>query len=129
MADLDEAAWQHMQQEAAHKLHCIQGHDLFLVVVSRIPPAKSNLTVFEAKQSTVGDGDAVRVMSQILNDMARGRKGLLGVDDPVFIFERPGKSIESSGILKRRQRSAEFELAATKRAPEESEELSPELSA
>src|SRR5262249_40673303 len=90
---------------------------------------KSNLTVFEAKQSTVGDGDAVSVMSQVLNDMPRARKGLLGVDDPVFIFERPGKSIESSGILKGRQRSAEFELAPTKRAPEESEELSPELSA
>ena len=53
MADLDEAAWQHMQQEAAHKLHCIQGHGLFLVAVCGIPPAKSNLTVFEAKQSTV----------------------------------------------------------------------------
>jgi len=129
MADLDEAAWQHMQQEAAHKLHSIQGHGLLLVAVCGITPAKSNLTVFEAKQSTVGDGDAVSVVSQVLNDMPRARKGLLGVDDPVFIFERPGKSIESSALLKRRQRSAEFELAATKRAPEKSEELSSELSA
>jgi len=128
MADLDEAAWQHMQQEAAHKLHSIQGHGLLLVAVCGITPAKSNLTVFEAKQSTVGDGDAVSVVSQVLNDMPRARKGLLGVDDPVFIFERPGKSIESSVLLKRRQRSAEFELASTKRAPEKSEELSPELS-
>ena len=84
MTDLDEAAWQHMQQEAAYKLHCIQGHDLFLVAVSRIPPAKSNLTVFEAKQSTVGDGDAVSVVSQVLNDMPRARKGLLGEDDSVY---------------------------------------------
>ena len=129
MADLDEAAWQHMQQEAAHKLQSIQGHGLFLVAVCRITPAKSNLTVFEAKKSTVGDGYAVSVMSQVLNDMLRAGKGLLDVDDPVFIFERPGKSIESSALLKRRQRSAEFELAATKRAPEKSEELSPELSA
>ena len=129
MSDLDEAAWQHMQQEAAHKLHCIQGHDLFLVVVSRIPPAKSNLTVLEAKQSTVGDGDAVSVMSQVLNDMPRGRKGLLGVDDPVFIFERPGKSIESLALLERRQLSAELQLTSTKCASEKSEELSPNLSA
>ncbi|HKE23514.1 MAG TPA: hypothetical protein VKB88_14205, partial [Bryobacteraceae bacterium] len=111
MADLDEAAWQDMQQEAAHKLHCIQGHDFFLVAVSRIPPAKSNLTLFEAKQSTVGDGDAVGVMSQVLNDMPRGRKGLLGVDDPVFIFERPGKSIESFALLQWSQRSAQLPLA------------------
>src|SRR5215475_11329772 len=129
MANLDEAAWQHMQQEAAYKLHCIQSHDLFLVAVGRIPPAKSNLTVFEAKQSAVGDGDAVRIMSQVLNDMPRGRKGLLGVDDPVLIFERPGKSIESSALLKRRQRSFQLQLASTKRAPEKSEELSPKLSA
>src|SRR5215467_7384436 len=85
----------------------------------RITPAKSNLTVFEAQQSTVGDGDAVSVVSQVLKDMPRGRKGLLGVDNPVFIFERPGKSIESSALLKGRQRSAEWELAETKRAGEE----------
>src|SRR5262252_4559062 len=127
MADLDEAAWQHMQQEAAHKLHCIQGHDLFLVAVGPITPAESNLTVFEAKKPAIGDGYAVRVMSQVLNHMLRAGKGLLDVDDPVFILERPGKSIESSALLKRRQRSAEFELAATKRTPEKGEELSPEL--
>jgi hypothetical protein len=128
MADLDEAARQHMQQEAAHKLQSIQGHDLFLVAVCRIPPAKSNLTVFEAQNSTVRDGYAVSVMSQVLNDMLRAREGLLGIDDPVFIFERLGKSIESSALLKRRQCSAEFELRSTKRAPKKSEELSPELS-
>jgi hypothetical protein len=33
MAEFDEAAWQHMQQEAAHKLQSTQGHDLFLVAV------------------------------------------------------------------------------------------------
>jgi hypothetical protein len=127
MADLDEAAWQHMEQEAAHKLHRIQGHDLLLVAVCRITPAKSNLTVSEAQESTVGDGYAVSVMSQVWNDMLRAGKGLLDVDNPVFIFERPGKSIESSALLKRRQRSMELELAATKRASEKSEELSPEL--
>ena len=127
MADLHEAAGQPMQQEAAHKLHSIQGHGLLLVAVCGITPAKSNLTVFEAKQSTVGDGDAVRVMSQVLNDMPRAGKGLLGIDDPVFIFERPGKSIESSALLERCQRSAELQLRSTKRAPEKSEELSPEL--
>ena len=128
MADLDEAAWQHMQQEAAHKLQGVQGHGLLLVAVCRITPAKSDLTVFEAKKSTVGDSYAVSVMSQVLNDMPRAGKGLLGVDDPVFIFERPGKSMESFALLKRRQRSAEAQLASTKRALEKSEDLSPELS-
>ena len=91
-----------MQQEAAHKLQSIQGHGLFLVAVCRITPAKSNLTIFEAKKSTVGDGYTVGVMSQVLNDMLRAGKGLLGVDHPVFIFERPGKSIESCVLVKRR---------------------------
>src|SRR5215469_16610175 len=65
-----------MQQEAAHKLQSIEGHGLFLVAVCRITPAKSNLTVFEAQKSTVGDGYAVSVMSQVLNDMpqAQGRR-------------------------------------------------------
>jgi hypothetical protein len=64
-----------MQQEAAHKLQSIQGHGLSVVAVCRIPPANNNLTIFEAKKSTVGDGYTVSVMSQVLNDMLRARKG------------------------------------------------------
>src|SRR5215472_4583995 len=44
-----------------------------------------------------------------------------------LIFERPGKSIESFALLQWSQRSAQLQLAATKRTPEKSEELSPEL--
>jgi hypothetical protein len=87
VADFDEAAWEHMKEEAAHELQSIQGHDFLLVAVCRITPAKSNLAILEMKKPAVGDGNTVSVVSQILNHVPWPGKWLLGVDDPVFIFE------------------------------------------
>jgi hypothetical protein len=87
MADFNEAAREYMKQEATHELQSIQCHDFLLIAVCRITPAKSNLSIFEAKKPSVGDGDAVSVMSQISNHVPWPGKWLFGVDDPVFIFE------------------------------------------
>jgi len=103
-------------------------HHFLFVAVCRIPPAKRNLTVFEMKKPAVSDGHSVSVVSQIPNHVRRSCKGLLGVDDPVFVLERPGESIEGFAHLKRRQCSAELKLASTKRTAQQSKELSPELS-
>src|SRR5215472_7087763 len=116
-----------MKQDAAHKLQGVQGHDFFPVAVCRIAPAKANLALFEAKKPSVGDGDAVGVMSQIPNDVPWPGKWLLGVDDPVFIFQGPGKSIEGFAHLQRGYRSAELEPASTKCAAQQSEKFSSEL--
>lgn len=129
MANLHETAREHMQQEAAHKLQSVQCHEFLLIVVGRIAPAKSNLAIFETNEPAIGDRHAVSVVSQILDHVPWPRKRLFDVDEPIFVFESPGKSIEGFAHLKRRQAAVELKLAATKRATQQSEELSPELSA
>ena len=45
VADLDETGVQHMEQEAAHELDRIEGHDAAAVVVPGVPPAEAHLAV------------------------------------------------------------------------------------
>jgi len=72
-----------MEQEAADELDCIEAHDAAAVAISGVPPAEAYLTVFEAEESSVGDGDAVRVASQVLKHMFWSAEWWLGVDHPL----------------------------------------------
>jgi len=69
VADLDEAGRQNMEQEAADELDCIEAHDAAAVPMSGISPSEAHLAIFEAEQSSVGDGNTVRVAGQILQHM------------------------------------------------------------
>jgi len=47
VADADEALGEQMKQEATEKLIACEGHQLVLIVVGGITPAKGNLAVVE----------------------------------------------------------------------------------
>ena len=83
VADLDEAGRQDMEQETADELDRIELHDAAAVVVSGIAPAKAHLAVVEAEQSSVGDGNPVRVARQVLQHMFGSSERRLGVDHPL----------------------------------------------
>ena len=87
VADLGEACGQDMEQEAAYELGCIEGHDRTAVVMSGVPPAKADLSVVEAEESSVGDGDTVGVAGQVLEHVFRTAEGRLGVDHPLSLTQ------------------------------------------
>jgi hypothetical protein len=95
VTDFDKAARQYLQQKAAHKCEGRKCHYFLLVAVGRIAPAKGDLAVVKTEKPAVGDRDSMGIVSQIPNDMLRSGKRLLGVDHPLFLFERPSKTIES----------------------------------
>ncbi len=76
VADLDEAGRQNMEQEAADELDRIEPHDAAAVVVPGVAPSETHLTVVEAEQSSVRDGDPMRVAGQILQHLFRCRMGV-----------------------------------------------------
>jgi hypothetical protein len=82
VTNLDEPGRQHMQQETAQKLDRIEVHDPDAVVMSGVAPAEAHLTIGETQQSTVGNGNAMSVTSQILEDVCGTAEGRLGVNDP-----------------------------------------------
>jgi len=47
VADADEALGEQMKQEATEKLIACEGHQLVLIVVGGVTPAKGNLAVVE----------------------------------------------------------------------------------
>jgi len=94
VADLDEACRQDMEQESADELDRIELHDAAAVVVSGIAPAKAHLPVVEAEQSSVGDGNPMRVAGQVLQHMFGSSERRLGVDHPLSPAHVPKQSVK-----------------------------------
>ena len=87
VADADQALGQNVDQEAAQELICGDRHDLLLAAVRIVFPAKRDPIILERHQSMVGDGDAVRIASEIVQNMLGAAEGWLGIDDPVLAKE------------------------------------------
>ncbi len=100
VADADQALGQNVDQEAAQELICGDRHDLLLAAVRIVFPAKRDPIILERHQSMVGDGDAVRIAGEIVQNMFRTSEGWLGVDHPVFAEEESQERVESAGLSK-----------------------------
>ena len=54
-----------------------------------VAPAEADLPVVEGEESVVGDGDAVSVAAEVVEDLLGAGEGGLGVDDPLGLAEGP----------------------------------------
>ena len=59
-----------------------------------------------------GDGNAVSIAAEILQDVLGSAEGWFGVDDPVFAEERTQPGSEELGMGERREFSGKVQLAA-----------------
>ena len=78
-----------MKQEPTDEFVSVKRHRLVAVAIAIILPAKLNLAVIDIEQAIVGNGDAMRVPSDILEDFFWSGEGWLGVDYPILF---PGGS-------------------------------------
>jgi hypothetical protein len=83
MADAVEPVWQGVQQKAADEFIGCERHHLVLVMMPVIAPAETDLAAGERDQPAIGDGDPVRVVTQIGEHRLGAGKGALGIDDPL----------------------------------------------
>ena len=100
MADADQSLRENVDQESPQKLICGNRHDLLLTAPCVVFPAKRDSIILESHQSMVGDGDAVRIAGEIVQNMFRTSEGWLGVDHPVFAEEESQERVESAGLGK-----------------------------
>ena len=63
-------------------------HGLVPVVVAVALPAELNFAVIEAKQAVVGDGDAVRVLRDVPENLFRPGKQSFGIHRPFDLSKR-----------------------------------------
>ncbi len=71
------------------------GHDLLLAAVSIVPPAEGDVIVVEGNEAMVGDGDAMGVARQVVENVLGAAEGRLGIDDPVPVEELPDKAAKA----------------------------------
>ncbi len=76
------------------------GHDLLLAAVRIVFPAKRDSIILERNQSMVGDGDAVRIASKVVQHMLGTAEGRLGIDHPVLREELSEKLAKARRLSK-----------------------------
>jgi hypothetical protein len=89
-------------------------------------PAKRDSIILERNQSVVGDGDAVRIASEIVQNMLGTAEGWLGVDDPVLMEELSEKLAKTTWLSKTLEWAVELELVLLEELLESGSELAAE---
>ena len=98
MPDAHQTTGENMQQESAQELMCGNSHDLVLAAVCIVSPAEGDMIVLEGDETMVGDGHAMGVAGQIVENMFGAAERWLGVYDPVLpeqLAEKTGEAAAS----------------------------------
>src|SRR5258708_10361756 len=85
------------------------GHDLLLAAVGIVSRAEEDAIALEGHETMVGDGDAVGIAGQVVENMFGATEGWLGVDHPVLLAEFPEEAAECARQGKLLQRAMELE--------------------
>ena len=99
MADAHEAFGQHVEEESAQELHCVQGHDALLAAVRIILIAEGNAFPVEGQQAVIGNGDAMGVAAQVAERLGRSAERWLGIDDPLLVLQSVHQLFKQLPIL------------------------------
>ena len=122
VADAVEVFGQDMEQEAADELFGGEGQGLEAAVMAVVPPTEADLTVLDGEEAVVGDGDAVGVAAEVVEDLVGAGEGGLGVDDPLGLAEGLEVAGEGGGVIESGQGVAELEPAGAEGLLEQFEE-------
>jgi hypothetical protein len=87
------------------------GHDLHAVTVRVVLPAEADDAVGGADEPLVGDGHAVRIAAEVLEDLRRPGEGALSVHDPGVVAKVPEPGGEGVRISEGRERAGEDKRA------------------
>jgi hypothetical protein len=75
VANANQPLGQNVDEEASQELIRGNGHDLLLASVGIVSPAERDAIVFEGYESMVGDGDAVGIAGEVVENMFGATEG------------------------------------------------------
>ena|GEM_PF-2525437 len=93
MANASEATRQDVEEKAADELAGLKRHHFGLVTGAVVLPAEDDAPFVTVEEPAIGNGDAVGISAEIVEDLLWAAKRPLGVDDPGRMAER----LESAG--------------------------------
>src|SRR3954451_2550594 len=105
---------QHMDQKAPDELLTWEGHYLLAAAVSVILPSEPHFAVVHGHKSVVGDGDAMSVTPDVVENLGRARERPLRVDHPLGVVGRRQMTAERRGLMQLTIRGEEVQLASAK---------------
>jgi len=123
VAHTHEGGWNGVKQEPANELVGRQRHRLSLVGVAAIPIGECDDAVFNREDAVVGDGDAMGVSADVVQNRSGAGKGALGIDHPVLGVELSKKAAKGRFRGEARRLTWEDELPVLKGLIEEVQEL------
>ena len=123
MADADETLGKQVEQKTPQKLIACESHHFLQIVVGGVTPAKGDLFIGQCDQAMVGDGDAVGIAAEILQDVLGSAEGWFGVHDPIFAEERTQPGSEELGMGERCEFSGQVQLTALEGRVQAGDEL------
>ena len=126
VANPNECPWQHMQQKAPQELVGADGHGPLPIPAGVILPAERDLAVLESNESVVGDGNAMRILSEVMQYVFGSAEGPFCVHDPVLPKELPQETAERLGIGKTAERAMETQAVFSEEILQPRYELSAE---
>ena len=91
---------QNVNEKTSQKLIGGDRHDFLLTAVRIVFPEKRDPIILKRNQSMVGDGDAVRIASEIVQNMLGTAEGWFGIDDPVLVEELSEKLAKAKWLSK-----------------------------
>ena len=84
-----KALRQHVHEKAAEKLVGVERQRLDLAAVAIVLPPKRDGVGGDVDEPVIGNGDAVGVPREVVEDVRRAAKGRLRIDDPGLPIEGP----------------------------------------
>ncbi len=91
-----------------------------------VSPAKGDAVVLESHEPMVGNGDAMGIACQVVENMLGAAEGWLGVDDPVLPEQLPQEGGEAVGISQILLRAMKLEFVLRDELLQFSDELAAE---
>src|SRR5882672_10417992 len=103
-----------MKEEAAEELDGVESERFFDAAVAVILPAEADAALFDLEQAVIGDGNAVGVAAEIVDDLGGAAEGTLGIDDPAAVRGKVQPAPEGWRIGEPGQIAKEGELTLLK---------------
>src|SRR5215467_8793720 len=113
-------------QEATQEFFAGQRHGALFVVVGVVFPAEEHLGFVDRDNAVVGDGYAVGVTSQIVQDVFGSAERWLGIDDPILFTQGVQKCAEGFWMGQRQALPVERQQLGAEDTPQSGQEFSAE---
>ena len=98
MAHPHKTLGDNVEQEAAHELLGVEGHQFTPISVFSITISEGDFTVVQRADAIIAKRHAVGVATEIIEDMGGRAKGFFGIDHPRFFSQSIEKYTKAVGV-------------------------------